>query len=509
MYFYYNVDMLTSSDFYKKIFSCKVYKISIDAGCTCPNRDGSKAYGGCIFCSERGSGDFASGPGLSVQEQIKAGKALVEKKLKGRSGNREGKYLAYFQNFTSTYGDLNNLVKKYREALTCPGVAGLCIATRPDCLGEDILQEIAELSKNHFVQLELGLQTASENTGKFINRCYSNEDYQDAVKRIKKAAPSVHIVSHLIFGLPGEDSSDMMKSLDFVIKTNTAFKDYFGLKITVLYILQKARLAALYREGKYKPLSKEEYYSLIKAALERLPEECVLHRLTGDPPKNLLIEPEWTKDKKKVMNEMEKIKELYLLPLKPFNMENLPQIVNLVEDMWSPSSGDRAFRRIYVEYVVRHNISENEYHYELAGKDGLVSAAFFTRKGDACKVDEWFKEKISSYSDYSDELKEVAQAGKIFLDYMDQKTLSYMKEDDIKLSLFVSLKKGAGSVILNRICQLLKKQGWKNLYLWTDCECNWQWYFSHGFTLVEEDNYKPYEKDGPYKTYIFSKKLQD
>ncbi len=317
--------MLTLSQFYQSIFGCKTYKISLDAGCTCPNRDGTKGRGGCIFCSEAGSGDFiarggesAFGRCLSISEQLEQGKKLVEAKLRGRSGDRKGKYIAYFQSFTSTYGEVDELLAKYREALQCEGVAGLAVATRPDCLSDEILRGLAAISHEHFVQIELGLQTSNEQSGRLINRCYTNEDYIDAVTRIRKAAPKIHIVTHLIFGLPGESEADMLNSVKFVLEQShpAETKDShpelvsgssFGLKITSLYVLQNTRLAVMYDSGEYEPLSKEQYFNLLKNALTLLPENCVVHRLTGDPPKKLLIAPVWPADKKRVLNELSKL----------------------------------------------------------------------------------------------------------------------------------------------------------------------------------------------------------
>ena len=346
--------MQTLSAFYESIFGCKTYKISLDAGCTCPNRDGTKGSGGCIFCSEAGSGDFivrggesATGRLLSISEQLEQGKKLVEAKLRGRSGERQGKYIAYFQSFTSTYGKPSGLLKKYREALACQGVAGLAVATRPDCLGEEVLAGLAKISKTHFVQIELGLQTSKEQTGLFINRCYTNEDYLDAVRRIREATPSIHIVTHLIFGLPGETEEDMLNSVKFVVEQNfhaatvvepiettrhaelvsasnsidpdlhrddndlslsgLTRQSFFGLKITSLYVLHNTRLAQMYEAGQYQPLTKEQYFDLLKKALPLLPENCVVRRLTGDPPKSLLIAPSWPTDKKRVLNELKKL----------------------------------------------------------------------------------------------------------------------------------------------------------------------------------------------------------
>ena len=312
--------MQTLSVFYESIFGCKTYKISLDAGCTCPNRDGTKGRGGCIFCSQKGSGDFASSRNLTISEQIEQGKKLVESKIRGRSGERHGKYIAYFQNFTSTYGEPVILFAKYRETLLCKDIAGLAVATRPDCLGEEILQGLADISKTHFVQIELGLQTSNEQTGRLINHCYTNQDYIDAVRSIREAAPDIHIVTHLIFGLPGETEQDMLNSVKFVVDNNVSLSDspcvslsgltgqsFFGLKITSLYILQNTRLAAMYESGEYEPLSKDQYFNLLKKALPLLPQNCVVHRLTGDPPKSQLLAPSWTTDKKRILNELQSI----------------------------------------------------------------------------------------------------------------------------------------------------------------------------------------------------------
>ena len=327
--------MQALSTFYESIFGCKTYKISLDAGCTCPNRDGTKGNGGCIFCSQAGSGDFIARGGesaagrLPISEQLEQGKKLVESKLRGRSGERQGKYIAYFQSFTSTYGEPTVLLSKYREALDCEGVAGLAVATRPDSLSPVILRDLAEISKSHFVQIELGLQTSNEKTGLLINRCYTNQNYIDAVNRIREAAPSIHIVTHLIFGLPGETEEDMLNSVKFVVEQNRHAEqntrhpeldsesnniapdlrrdDRWGLKITSLYVLKNTRLSQMYEAGQYQPLTKEQYFDLLKKALPLIPENCVVHRLTGDPPKSLMLAPNWTTDKKRVLNELMRI----------------------------------------------------------------------------------------------------------------------------------------------------------------------------------------------------------
>lgn len=191
--------------------------------------------------------------------------------------------------------------------------------------------------------------------------------------------------------------------------------------------------------------------------------------------------------------------------LKTFDMKNLPLVVDVVVPLWSPPIGDSEFKRFNVEYIVRNNISENDYRFELVDSDeNLLSAAFFTRKGDSSKVEEWYaKESVR----FSDELKNASEMSRTYLTMMDECTLSLMNADDIKMSLFVSRKPGAGSEILNRLCKMLSSHGWKNLYLWTDCDCNWSWYEKHGFTLVQEDSYEPFSSEHEdYKTYIYKKK---
>ncbi len=294
--------MQTLSNFYKDIFGCKAYKISLDAGCTCPNRDGTKGRGGCIFCSATGSGDFAA-KGATIAEQADKAKRLVQKKLLGRSGNRKGVYVAYFQNFSSTYGDEKLLLQKYKDALSVPEVKGLCIATRPDCLSDSMILSLAELSKNTFVQIELGLQTSNENTGVKINRCYTNCDYTDAVARLHSASRKIHIVTHVIFGLPDETEEDMLNTVRFVSGTNS-YSEPWGIKITSLYVLKGTPLEKIYREGNVALLERNEYFSLLKAALPLLPQNCIVHRLTGDPPKSFLLAPDWTLDKRRMQNEV-------------------------------------------------------------------------------------------------------------------------------------------------------------------------------------------------------------
>ncbi len=290
--------ILTVSDFYKKLFGSKVYKISIDAGCTCPNRDGTLGTSGCIFCSASGSGDFTASRALSVKEQIQQAKKLVEAKCPSK------KYIAYFQNFTNTYGNLDEIFLKWDQALQEEGICGIAIATRPDCVGRKVLTKLASLSQKTYVQLELGLQTTNEQTARYIRRGFESRAFERAVEEIHNACPKVHIVTHIIFGLPGETRDDMLTTVKNALEWKTD-----GLKITVLYVLKNTDLEKEYLNGKVKTLEMEEYMSILEEALALVPPGVVIHRVTGDPPKSLLIAPEWTKNKKLVLN---RVKQLFL-----------------------------------------------------------------------------------------------------------------------------------------------------------------------------------------------------
>jgi len=287
---------MTVSAFYKSIFGNKVYKISLDAGCTCPNRDGTIGTGGCIFCSNSGSGDFVPSKNLSITKQIEEAKKLVENKIKNQSKN-QNQYIAYFQNFTNTYGNISILSEKWNEALSCSQIVGIALGTRPDCLGDEVLQVLSKLANKTFLQIELGFQTSNETSSKYIRRGFSNNVYFDAVKKLKNANPKIHIVTHVIFGLPGETEVDMLKTVKEVVNAKSD-----GIKITSLYILKNTDLATDYFSKKFEPIKMDEYFSLIEKALKIIPENMVIHRLTGDPPKNLLIEPTWTTDKKRTLN---------------------------------------------------------------------------------------------------------------------------------------------------------------------------------------------------------------
>ena len=282
------------NQYLKDTFGCKVYKISINAGFTCPNRDGTLGTRGCIFCSKGGSGDFAESSTLSVTEQIESGKQRVSKKIKS------GKYIAYFQAFTNTYAPVEVLAEKYCEAINHPDIVGISIATRPDCLGEEVLTLLSEINKIKPVFVELGLQTIHEKTAEYIRRGYPLSVYDAAIRALKNAG--INTVVHLIIGLPNESREEMLESVEYACKSGAD-----GIKLQLLHILKGTDLADDYLSGKFETLSMEEYLSIIKDCVEIIPKNVVIHRLTGDGPKKDLIAPLWSADKKSVLNALNRL----------------------------------------------------------------------------------------------------------------------------------------------------------------------------------------------------------
>ena len=281
------------NQYLKDTFGCKVYKISINAGFTCPNRDGTIDTRGCIFCSKGGSGDFAEDAKLSITEQIESGKKRVEKKIKS------GKYIAYFQAFTNTYAPIETLRAKFYEAIKHPDIVALSIATRPDCLPDEVIVLLTELNHIKPVFVELGLQTIHEKTAEYIRRGYTLDVYNTALKNLKAAG--INVVTHIILGLPNETKEDMIKSVDYVCKAGTD-----GIKLQLLHILQGTDLAEEYFDDKVSTFTLEEYIDIIKECVETIPKNIVIHRLTGDGAKKDLIAPLWSADKKNVLNKINK-----------------------------------------------------------------------------------------------------------------------------------------------------------------------------------------------------------
>ncbi|MBO5317985.1 MAG: TIGR01212 family radical SAM protein [Oscillospiraceae bacterium] len=277
----------TLNSYYQKRFGCKVYKLSLDAGFTCPNRDGTLGTEGCIFCT--GSAEFAEGCCDSIAEQLEKAKVRVAAKAKG------GKYIAYFQSFTNTYAPVSALRKLYEEAMAPEDIVGIAIGTRPDCLGEDVVTLLQELNGQKPVFIELGLQTVHEETVRYIRRGYPTCVYFDAVRRLKAAG--LEVVTHIILGLPGEDTAMAMETTRQAVETGTD-----GVKFHLLHVLRGTDLHKDYLQGKFSCLTLEEYARMLKSCLSLLPEHVVVHRITGDGAKKDLVAPLWSADKKKVLN---------------------------------------------------------------------------------------------------------------------------------------------------------------------------------------------------------------
>lgn len=277
-------------------FGCKVYKVAVDGGFTCPNRDGTCGVRGCIFCSAGGSGDFAGDRRMRITDQIEAGKALVEKK------NKNGKYIAYFQAFTNTYAPVSVLREKFMEAAGHRDVVALSVATRPDCLAPDVVDLLQEIDRIKPVFVELGLQTIHEKTAAYIRRGYTLDVYDSAVSRLQRAG--LNTVVHLILGLPGESRQDMLQSVDHVVQSGVQ-----GVKFQLLHVLRGTDLEKEYLAGRVPVMTMEEYFSVLYDALRRLPPGMVVHRVTGDGPKKDLLAPQWSADKKRVLNAIKKYGE--------------------------------------------------------------------------------------------------------------------------------------------------------------------------------------------------------
>ena len=288
----------TVSEYLKERYGKKIYKLSINAGFTCPNRDGTLGSRGCIFCSGSGSGDFAQSPELSVTKQIEQGKQRVEAKM---PASIEGaRYIAYFQAFTNTYAPVEKLRELYMEAVEHPDIVLLSIATRPDCLGEDVLRLLSEINKIKPVWIELGLQTTHEAAAEYIRRGYPLSVYDKAVRDLRER--EIETIVHLILGLPGETREDMLASVRYVGESGVQ-----GIKLQLLHVLKGTDLAEEYEAGHFRCLTMEEYISLVKDALDILPEDIVIHRMTGDGARRILIAPEWSLDKKKVLNSLNRV----------------------------------------------------------------------------------------------------------------------------------------------------------------------------------------------------------
>ena len=281
------------NEYYREIFGRKTAKISLDGGFTCPNRDGTCGERGCLFCSAGGSGDFAENAALSITEQVEKGKSQTSDKWKDPA------YVAYFQAFTNTYAPVEELRRKYEEALSCEGVEGISIATRSDCLPEDVLELLSELNQKTRLWVELGLQTSDEDSARFIRRGYPLSVFEKAVHDL--AERDIPVIVHVILGLPNETKETVLKTIDCINHLPVQ-----GIKLQLLHVLSDSDLAEIYENGGYTPLTKEEYLSLVGDCIAHLREDIVIHRLTGDGDKNTLLAPLWSLRKRDVLNSLHK-----------------------------------------------------------------------------------------------------------------------------------------------------------------------------------------------------------
>lgn len=286
--------LYTANDYIRDTFGEKLYKISLNAGTTCPNRDGTVGIGGCIFCSASGSGDFSESAELDIDSQIEQAKMRIAGKCRCK------RFIAYFQSFTNTYGDLITLRRKFLTAAKRDDIAAVSIASRPDCFGSDVLEIIKEVNAIKPVWIELGLQTSSEKTAALINRGYALGEYDRTVDRLKELG--VHIIVHMIIGLPGETKKDMVSTARYIADSGVG-----GIKLQLLHVLKNTVIEKMYNNSEFDVLSFEEYADILCACLSVLPPEMVVHRFTGDGPKKTLIAPMWSADKKVVLNRLNRI----------------------------------------------------------------------------------------------------------------------------------------------------------------------------------------------------------
>ena len=279
------------SNYLQQEYGEKLYKLTLSSGCTCPNRDGKCGAGGCIFCSSGGSGEFAAPNTLTLDEQIQ----IAKERISGKP--HSDKYIAYFQSFTNTYGDLKHLSDLYNAVALRPDISVISIATRPDCLDDDVLRMLAEVKQKKPVWVELGLQTSNPDSARYIRRGYENEVYKRAVEKLNEAG--IKVITHVIIGLPGETFEDYSETVKYACDCGT-----WGLKLQLLHVLEGTDLASDYYSDKVPLLTMEEYVDVICRLIEMIPPDVVIHRLTGDGQKKILIAPKWSGDKKRVLGTL-------------------------------------------------------------------------------------------------------------------------------------------------------------------------------------------------------------
>lgn len=282
----------TLNRYLKEQFGEKVYKLALDGGMTCPNRDGTLGTRGCIFCSEGGSGDFAEGVCGNIHDQVVRAKARISQKTDAR------KFIAYFQSYTNTYAPVSYLEDLFEDAIAEPDIVALSIGTRPDCLSDEVIDLLSKLNRQRPVWVELGLQTIHTKTSEYIRRGYELSVFEDALRRLHRE--NIQVIVHVILGLPGETREDMLETVRYLAHDHRPD----GIKLQLLHVLEGTDLADDYAAGKFQTMDMDEYFQILFECIEALPEDMVIHRLTGDGPKKILIAPKWTGDKKRVLNEM-------------------------------------------------------------------------------------------------------------------------------------------------------------------------------------------------------------
>ena len=410
--------MKTMNDYCREKFGKKLYKLSLDGGFTCPNRDGTKGTGGCIFCSESGSGDFAES-GNDINIQIENAKNRVAAK------NKNGGYIAYFQSFTSTYAPAEKLRRLFTSAVMHPDIDVLSVATRPDCLSDETVRLLGELNKIRPVWVELGLQTSKKESISYIGRCYDNEEYTDAVKRLHKEG--IYVITHIILGLPGETAEDMKSTLLFSLENKTD-----GVKLQLLHVLRDSRLYEDYKNGGFEALSKEQYLEILMSLIPLIPDEVAVHRLTGDGNKRTLVAPLWSGDKKSVLNSVSRIVSLTEkhrgYAFRKIRKEEIPVMFSIILsrmkwmdevgiDQWNNTFYDEVYP---VSYYEEHRSAGEVFVLEEISTGEIVSAAVLKNEDDRWEHIGDYSTKSAFYLHNFCSRIDKKGTGKIFLDFAEE-----------------------------------------------------------------------------------------
>ena len=410
--------MKTMNDYCREKFGKKLYKLSLDGGFTCPNRDGTKGTGGCIFCSSSGSGDFAES-GCDISLQIENAKKRVAHK------NKNGGYIAYFQSFTSTYAPVERLEKLFFEAINHPDIDVLSVATRPDCLSDEIIGLLSELNRIKPVWVELGLQTSKQESIDYIGRKYENEEYISAIKRLHDRG--IYVITHIILGLPGENLQDMKNTLMLALGNKTD-----GVKLQLLHILRDSRLFTEFEKGNVKTLSKAEYLEILLSLLPLIPEEVAVHRITGDGNKKTLVAPLWSADKKNVLNSIKRIVRLtdkysgYVF--RKIEKEEIPVMFSIILSRmkWMDEVGINQWNKTFydevypVSYYEKHRQSGEVFVLEEMKTGEIVAAAVLKNEDDRWEQLPCYRKKTAFYLHNFCARTDKKGSGAIFLDFAEE-----------------------------------------------------------------------------------------